>query len=62
MNRLANYIKDTRAEMAHVSWPTRKQAVIYTALVVAIAGVTALFTSGFDLLFSELLNLFISNY
>ncbi len=48
--------------MAHVSWPTRKQAIIYTALVVAIAGVTSLFTSGFDFFFSELLNLFISNY
>jgi preprotein translocase SecE subunit len=62
MNRLINYIKDTQAEMAHVSWPTRKQAVIYTILVVSISGLVALYTSGFDYLFSKMLNLFISNY
>ena len=62
MDRLANYVRDTIAEMAHVSWPTRKQAVIYTILVVAISGLVALFTAGFDYIFSKMLNLFISNY
>lgn len=62
MDRLANYVRDTMAEMAHVSWPTRKQALIYTILVIAISGAVALFTSGFDYLFSKLLNLFITNY
>lgn len=60
MSRIGNYLRDTQAEMKHVSWPTRHQALVYTGLVVAIAGITSLYTSGFDYLFSKLLNLFIS--
>lgn len=60
MSRLGDYIRDTQAEMRFVSWPTRKQALIYTALVIGIAGLVSLFTAGFDLVFTELLNLFIS--
>jgi len=37
MNKLAEYIKSTRAEMKHVSWPTRKQAIIFTIIVIAIS-------------------------
>ena len=62
MSRIGNYLRDTKAEMQFVSWPTRKQALIYTALVIAITGIVSLFTSGFDLVFTELLNLFIANY
>lgn len=61
MSRLGNYLRDTKAEIDHISWPTRKQAMVYTALVFGISAVTALYTSGFDYLFSNLLNLFVSN-
>ena len=33
-NKLTNYIKETRVEMKSVNWPTRKQAVNYTLLVI----------------------------
>lgn len=61
MNRLINYLKATKAEVAHVSWPTRQQALVYTALVVAISAIIALFAAGFDYLFSELLNIIITH-
>lgn len=35
-----SYLSATKAELRHVSWPTRTQAVQYTALVLAISIVT----------------------
>jgi preprotein translocase subunit SecE len=50
---LIQYIKDVRGEMRHVSWPTRKQAAIYTALVIGISIAVALYLGGLDFLFSR---------
>jgi len=59
MSRLINYFRDTAAEMKHVSWPTTRQAVIYTALVIFITSLMAVLVGIFDYLFTGLLNLFI---
>ncbi|MSR87748.1 MAG: preprotein translocase subunit SecE [Candidatus Zambryskibacteria bacterium] len=59
MNRLINYIKDTRAELAHVSWPTRRQAVTFTIVVILISVATAIFLGFFDYIFSLILQKFI---
>ena len=59
MSRPGSYVRDTQAEMKFVSWPTRRQALIYTALVIGIAALVSLFTAGFDWVFSKVLNLFI---
>lgn len=59
MNRLLNYIKDTRAELKHVSWPTTHQAVIYTALVIGITVMVSAIVGVFDFLFTRLLNMVI---
>ncbi len=57
--KLANYIQETKGEMKHVSWPTKKQAIIFTILVVVISVVTALALGLFDTLFEYLLKTFI---
>ncbi len=49
---LTNYIKETRAEMKHVNWPTRKQAIAYTIAVIAISVLIAYFLGAFDSLFT----------
>lgn len=59
MERLVKYIKDTRVELTHVAWPTRTQALIYTALVIVISALVAVFVGMFDSLFSQALNWFI---
>ena len=59
MSRFINYLKDTQAELKHVSWPTQKQAVIYTALVIGISVLISLFVGAFDFLFSHALDWFI---
>ena len=52
MSRLTDYIKETRSEMKHVNWPTRKQAVTFTVIVIAISLGVAAFLGFFDYLFS----------
>ncbi len=49
---LINYIQDTRAELKHVSWPTRKQSIAYTVIVIAISVAVAIYLGVFDGLFS----------
>jgi preprotein translocase SecE subunit len=59
MNRLINYIKDTRGELAHVVWPSRRQAIVFTAIVVVISVLTAVYLGFFDYVLSLVLQKFI---
>ena len=56
---LINYLRDTRAELRHVSWPTRAQAINYTIIVVLISIGTGIFLGVLDFGFSRLLERFI---
>lgn len=53
------YIKETKAEMKHVSWPTRKQAMIYTALVIAISLIVSVYVGLFDWFFTKVIDTFL---
>lgn len=57
--KISEYIKETRAEMSHVTWPSRKQAISYGVFVIVISLATALFLGLFDYVFERLLTLFI---
>jgi preprotein translocase SecE subunit len=59
MSRFIDYLKDTKDEVGHVSWPTQKQAVTYTALVIGVSIVFSLFLALFDFIFSYALDWFI---
>ena len=57
--KITEYIKDTRAEMSHVTWPTRKQAIMYSVAVILVSVITAALLGLFDYIFSRLLTLFV---
>ncbi len=57
--KITEYIKDTRAEMTHVTWPSRKQAILYGVVVVIVSIATAGFLGLFDYIFSRLLTLLV---
>ena len=59
-NRMAfrEYLKETRAEMNHVSWPTRAQAVQFTVAVIAVSLTVSFVLFAFDELFVYLLRRF----
>ena len=50
---LGNYIKETQGELKHVSWPTRQQAIAFTAIVVIISVGLSLYLGLFDYIFSQ---------
>ncbi len=52
---LLNYFKDTKAEMKHVTWPTVRQALVYTAAVIITSIVVAALLGFFDYVFSQLI-------
>ncbi|MBL7045658.1 MAG: preprotein translocase subunit SecE [Parcubacteria group bacterium] len=58
MSRLIQYLKDTRGEMKHVSWPTRRQATVFTILVIFISLLTAAYLGLFDFILTRLLDIF----
>jgi preprotein translocase SecE subunit len=60
MKPLLEYIHVVRGEMTHVTWPTRNQAIAYTALVIGISFGVAFFLGAFDYFFTFLLERFLS--
>jgi preprotein translocase subunit SecE len=59
MNKLINYIKETRAELKHVNWPTKKQTINFTIIVISVSLGIALFLGFFDIVLSYILRQFI---
>ncbi len=53
------YLKDTKTELTHVAWPTKKQTTIFTILVIILSLFVAVYLGVFDFLFTKLLNLVI---
>jgi preprotein translocase subunit SecE len=47
--RFVNYIKESRDELQKVAWPTRKETIRNTILVIAISLFVAVFLGAIDL-------------
>ena len=52
---MINYFKEVRSEMRHVSWPTRRQATVYTAVVIGVSVATAVYLGAWDYLFGAII-------
>jgi preprotein translocase subunit SecE len=61
-NALVRYIKDTRAELAKVTWPTRQEGIRLTLVVLAVTAVAAVVLFGVDSIFSYLIALFVQAF
>ncbi len=55
--KFTEYIKETRAEMIHVNWPTREQTIRFTLMVIIVSAVVAMLLGLSDFVFSKLLTL-----
>ncbi len=58
-NALVRYFKDTRAEIAKVTWPTREEGLRLTWVVMIVTVISAIVLFGIDSLFSALVVLII---
>ncbi len=59
MSSFIQYIKDTKSELKHVSWPTRSQTIWFTVLVIVISLLTAVYLGAFDQLFTHIVKTYI---
>jgi len=62
MNKLADYLRESVAEMKKVAWPTKKETYNYTILVIAVSLGVAIFLGVLDFLFNEGFQLLINKY
>ncbi len=59
MSKISNFLKEIKAELSHVVWPTRKQTIYYTILVIVLSIVVAYFLGIFDYIFLDGLKLLV---
>lgn len=54
MSNFIEYLKETKAEMKHVTWPTKEQVISHTAVVIGLSIFSALLLAAFDAAFTYL--------
>jgi len=59
MSKLGEYLKETKAELKHVNWPSKNQSVLFTVIVVVFSVAVAFFLGAFDFIFTMGVKLFI---
>jgi preprotein translocase subunit SecE len=59
INKALQFFQEAKVELMNVNWPTKKQTINYTLLVVAVSIVVALFLGGLDSVFSYILKTYI---
>ncbi len=56
IKKFINYLKEVRLEMKKINWPTKKETLKYTLLVIGVSLTIAVFLGLFDFLFTLILN------
>ncbi len=59
MNKLWTFVKESRAELKKVNWPTRAQTMKFTGVVIGVSLGVALFLGALDYLFEYISRTFI---
>ncbi|MCL4394439.1 MAG: preprotein translocase subunit SecE [Chloroflexi bacterium] len=60
-NRIVQYVRETRAELRKVVWPTREEAMNLTFIVVATIVAMSAFFGIVDYLFTQLFRFLLGN-
>jgi len=56
-HKISKFFKDLRSEFKKVIWPTKKQVINNTGVVLVTMVISSIFIWGFDTIFSQLLKL-----
>lgn len=57
--KIISFLKEVRLEMKKVNWPTRKETIRYTLIVIGVSVAVAAFLGSLDFIFNTLLTKFI---
>lgn len=61
-NAVTRYLREVRAELAKVTWPSRDEAINLTMVVLAVTIALSLFLGAWDYLFSRLIAFLIQQF
>ncbi len=53
MSKITEYLKETKLELKHVVWQSRRQTIYYTLVVIALSAVIAYLLGLFDFVFLQ---------
>ncbi len=59
INKLKNFVGESKVEFRHINWPTRQEAVRLTGFVIGLSFVLAVFLGAADYIFASLLKLIV---
>lgn len=54
-DKLIKFLKEARIEIGKANWPTKKQTINYTLIVIGLSLAVALFLGALDYIFSQVL-------
>jgi len=57
--KIVSFLKEVKLEMKKVNWPSRKETIKYTLIIIAVSIAVAAFLGGLDYIFTTMLNKFI---
>jgi preprotein translocase subunit SecE len=57
--KIPAFLKEVRLEMKKVNWPTRRETIRYTLIVIGVSLGVAAFLGALDFIFTTLLNKFV---
>ncbi|MFA5791695.1 MAG: preprotein translocase subunit SecE [Candidatus Paceibacterota bacterium] len=55
MSKITEYFKETKTELKHVIWPSKKQTTYFTLIVIILSVVISYYLGIFDFIFSQIL-------
>lgn len=61
MKKITKYLNEVVSEIKKVTWPTKKQTIDKTILVVVASLVVALYIGGLDYIFQQMMAFLINN-
>jgi len=59
LTKIVTFLKETRVELKKVNWPTKRQSVNYTLIVIGVSLAVAVFLGGLDFLFTWIISNFL---
>lgn len=54
------FLKEVRSELEKVSWPTRKEAIRLTSIVILVSALVGIFIGFFDYVFTKIMQIVIT--
>ena len=59
MDKLIQFLREAKAELMKVNWPTKAQTINYTLIVIGISIAIAIFLGSLDYFFEYLIRVFV---